>query len=114
MDLMTWKVWVALLVFVSISHAAPLRIFGIFKPRQSNNRTTYTTISLSAYESASISAQEGRMAHRGGVYAYEGVGYSTVSADAALRNCCYYGQKTIVESAVVRGVNGWFACIRYR
>lgn len=110
---MTWKVLLALVLTASMSNAAPLKIFNIFKPRQSN-RTFTTSSNLSAYESASISAQEGRMAHRGGSYAYEGVGYSTISADAALRNCCYYGQKTIVESAVVRGANGWFACIRYR
>lgn len=112
---MTWRVLLTLALTAATCEAGPLRVFNILKPRQSSNRTYNSgNSSLSAYESASISAQEGRMAHRGGSYAFEGVGYSSVSPDAALRNCCYYGQKTIVESAVVRGVNGWFACIRYR
>ena len=87
--------------------------FGLFRPRQ-RPAAQSSGSSLSAHESASLSAQIGVCAHRGGVYAFEGVGYSSVSADQALRNCCYYGQRTIVESAVVRGDRGWFACVRYR
>ena len=68
----------------------------------------------SAQESAEASARAGRMAHRGGSYAYEGVGYSTRSADDAIRNCCYWGRRTPVEIGVARGRNGWFACVRYR
>jgi len=69
---------------------------------------------LSAQASAQCSAQCGRMAHRGGSYRYEGVGFSTISAQAAIRNCCYYGQRTPVEIGVSRGRNGWYACVRYR
>ena len=109
-------VGLALLVCFSTAAeaAGPLaRLFRIpSRPRSSN--VSSSNSSLSAMESATISANEGRMAHRGGSYAFEGVGFSSASADAALRNCCYYGQKTIVESAVVRGSNGWYACIRYR
>jgi len=83
--------------------------FAYSRPRQLVNQKN-----LSAFQSASISAQTGVMAHRGGCFAYEGVGFSTLGPDHALRNCCYYGQKTIVESAVVRGERGWFACVRYR
>lgn len=101
---------IALLCLASCVQAGP---FGLFKPAQKTTRSTGGN-NLSAYESASISAQQGRMAHRGGCYAYEGVGFSPVSPDAAMRNCCFYGQRTIVESAVVRGSNGWYACIRYR
>lgn len=83
---------------------------------RSKNRTTGSSGggNLSALESATISANCGVMAHRGGSYAYEGVGFSSASPDAALRNCCYWGQRTVVESAVVRGSRGWFACVRYR
>ena len=70
--------------------------------------------SLSAQASAQYSAQCGRMAHRGGSYRYEGVGFSTASAQSAIRNCCYYGQRTPVEIGVSRGRNGWYACVRYR
>ena len=69
---------------------------------------------LSAQASANASASTGRMAHRGGSFRYEGVGFSTRSAQDAIHNCCYWGKKTPVEIAVSRGRNGWFACVRYR
>ena len=69
---------------------------------------------FSAQDSAEASARAGRMAHRGGSYAYEGVGYSTRSAQDAIHNCCYWGKRTPVEIGVARGRNGWFACVRYR
>jgi hypothetical protein len=68
----------------------------------------------SAQQSANASAAQGRMAHRGGSYRYEGVGFSATSAQQAIRNCCYYGQRTPIEIAVSRGRNGWYACVRYR
>jgi len=43
----------------------------------------------------------------------EGIGFSTSSPDAALRNCCFYGRYRIVEKGVARGPRGWFAVIRY-
>lgn len=100
------------LILAMPAHAGP---FKLFRPRhQSAAPAARTGSSLSALESATISAQFGVAAHRGGSYAFEGVGFSSVSADAALRNCCFYGQRQIVESAVVQGNRGWFACIRYR
>lgn len=68
----------------------------------------------SAQSSAQASAQAGRMAHRGGSYRYEGVGFSAASAQQAIRNCCYYGQRVAIEIGVARGRNGWYACVRYR
>ncbi len=44
-----------------------------------------------ANKKASQQASEGRMRHVGGSLGtgrYEGVGYSTVSADHAIRSCC--------------------------
>jgi hypothetical protein len=43
----------------------------------------------------------------------EGIGFSSSSPDAALRNCCFYGRYRIVEKGVARGPRGWFAVIRY-
>lgn len=43
----------------------------------------------------------------------EGIGFSSSSADQALRSCCYYGRYRIVEKGVARGPRGWFAVIRY-
>lgn len=62
-------------------------------------------------------ANEGRMRHVGGSFGsgrYEGVGFSTVSADHAIRQCCYWGQRTPVGIGVVRGARGWFATVLYR
>ena len=69
---------------------------------------------LTAQQSASTSANQGRMAHRGGSFRFEGVGFSTASSQAAIRNCCYWGQRTPIEIGVARGRNGWYACVRYR
>lgn len=49
----------------------------------------------------------------------EGIGYSTVSAQAAIESCCFYkdamrGRYRIVERGVARGPRGWFAVVRYR
>jgi len=44
---------------------------------------------------------------------YEGCGMAG-SADAAIRNCCYYGQRPIKDYGVAQGANGmWYACCRY-
>jgi hypothetical protein len=61
-------------------------------------------------------AARGRVGHPGwgfgGAHA-EGAGFSTASAQSALQNCCYYGQRRIAASAVVRGSRGWYATILY-
>ena len=49
----------------------------------------------------------------------EGIGFSTVSAEAAIQSCCFYrdamrGRYRIVERGVSRGPRGWFAVVRYR
>ena len=48
----------------------------------------------------------------------EGIGFSTASADAAVRSCCFYadamrGRCRIVERGVARGPRGWYAVLRY-
>ena len=48
----------------------------------------------------------------------EGIGFSTVSADDAVKRCCYYadamrGRYRIVEKGVARGPRGWYAVLRY-
>jgi hypothetical protein len=45
---------------------------------------------------------------------FEGVGFSTVSADDAIRKCCYWGQRSPVGIGVARGSNGWYATVLYR
>lgn len=83
-------------------------------------RTNYTTTEFSGAENGSaqgvaeMQARCGQCRHFGGNSGYEGVGFSTASADAAIRNCCYWGQRTPIEIGVARGPRGWFACVRYR
>jgi len=70
-----------------------------------------------AKQKAAQQASEGRMRHVGGSMGsgrYEGVGFSTVSADDAIRKCCYWGQRTPVGIGVSRGNNGWYATVLYR
>lgn len=70
-----------------------------------------------AKQKAQQQASEGRMRHVGGSMGsgrYEGVGFSTTSADAAIRNCCYWGQRPTTGIGVVRGNNGWYATVLYR
>lgn len=62
---------------------------------------------------ALLQASNGRCAHYGGNRGYEGVGFSSVSADQAIRNCCYYGKLIPKEIGVARGARGWYACVRY-
>ncbi len=44
---------------------------------------------------------------------YEGVGWSTISADSAVQACCYWGTRPVAEIGVVRGSDGWYACVLY-
>jgi hypothetical protein len=75
-------------------------------------RTSYSENS-SAQGVAEMQARSGRCQHFGGNRGYEGVGYSSSSSDAAVRNCCYWGQRKPREIGVAKGPRGWFACVRY-
>jgi hypothetical protein len=70
-----------------------------------------------AQQKAQQQASEGRMRHVGGSFGsgrYEGVGFSSRSADEAIRKCCYWGQRTPVGIGVARGNGGWYATVLYR
>ena len=78
----------------------------------SSYRTRTVTVYRSAQDDANEMARTGILRHRGG-QGYEGIGYSTVSGEAACRASCYWGQRRVKEVAVSRGSRGWFACVRY-
>lgn len=83
----------------AVASAAPVRQIGL------------------AQRKAEQQASEGRMRHVGGGFGggrYEGVGFSSRSADEAIRSCCYWGRLTPREIGVARGRSGWFACVIYR
>jgi hypothetical protein len=57
-----------------------------------------------------------RMHHVGGGYGggnYEGVGFSTISAEHAISKCCYWGKRQAMDIGVARGRNGWYATVIY-
>ena len=70
---------------------------------------------VSAQDHAVVIARRGSLVHSS-CGQYEGIGFSTVSADKAKRSCCFYGQRTPVDIGVAWSPlrRGWFAVIRYR
>ena len=78
---------------------------------------TYQSSQGLAQQKSNTQASQGRMRHLGGGFGggrYEGVGFSTVSAQDAITRCCYWGQKTPIDIGVQRGNNGWYATVIYR
>jgi hypothetical protein len=76
--------------------------------------TTMTFTVTTAQADAEEMARTGILRHCGRSGGRrEGIGFSASSADAAIRNCCFYGQFKAREIGVARGRRGWFAVIRY-
>jgi hypothetical protein len=70
----------------------------------------------SAQWKAEQSARIGSVQHLGGGFgggSFEGNGFGA-TADQAIRNSCYWGQRTPIEIGVARGANGYYATIFYR
>jgi hypothetical protein len=103
---MKWIAFALLCLVVGAAHVAAQEI------------VIQTTI-VSAQQSAEDMARTGVLRHCGRAGGRrEGIGFSTVSADHAVRSCCYYqdavrGRYRIVERGVARGPRGWFAVLRY-
>jgi hypothetical protein len=73
-----------------------------------------TVIVVPAQVEAEEMARTGFFGHRGRHgRCREGIGFSTVSADDAVRRCCFYGTLTPREIGVARGRRGFYAVIRY-
>jgi len=97
---MRWFLWMTFLVVACNVAAADTYVIV-------QNFTT-------AQADAETMARTGRLRHCGTAGGRrEGIGFSTVSADAAVRSCCYYGRYRIVERGVARGPRGWYAVLRY-
>jgi hypothetical protein len=83
---------------------------------QAENVVVTTTTIETAEESCQRMARTGVLKHCGRAGGRrEGIGFSTSSPDAALRNCCFFGRYRILDKAVVWSPirRGWFAVIRY-
>jgi hypothetical protein len=70
---------------------------------------------VTAQDHAVVIARRGSLVHSS-CSQYEGIGFSTVSAEQAKRSCCFYGKRTPVDIGVAWSPlrRGWFAVIRYR
>ncbi len=78
---------------------------------------THGVASGLAQAKANVQASRNHMHHVAGGLGcgrFEGVGFSTISAQHAIQNSCYWGRKTPVEIGVARGTRGWFATVIYR
>lgn len=104
---MKWMIWMTLCLVIGAAHVAAEELI------------VNTTTIISAQQSAEQMARTGVLRHCGRTGGRrEGIGFSTVSADQAVRSCCYYqdamrGRYRIVERGVARGPRGWFAVLRY-
>lgn len=101
----------SLLLSSTDAHAGPFGRRGNTQQYAAPARPFLATAADAALYMASI----GRMGHYGNPSGgYEGVGMSLRSADEAIRNCCFYGRRTIRDQGVAQGANGaWYACCRY-
>jgi hypothetical protein len=80
-----------------------------------NGQTTVTITTAQA--DADYMARTGLFGHCGRHGSgYEGIGFSTISADHAIRSCCFWGKRRPVEIATSFSARrrGWVAVVRYR
>jgi hypothetical protein len=75
---------------------------------------TVTVTVATAQESAETMARTGVLRHCGRAGGRrEGIGFSPVSADAAIKNCCFWGKYRVREVGVARGRKGYYAVVWY-
>jgi len=69
---------------------------------------------VSAQEHATVIARRGTLVHSS-CGQWEGIGCGS-TPEAARRNCCFFGKRTIVEEGLAYSParRQWFAVIRYR
>ena len=70
-----------------------------------------------AQQKATQAAQMSYRNHIGGGLGganFEGVGWSNQSAQTAIQNCCYWGQRAPAQIGVSKSPDGcWYACVLY-
>jgi len=77
---------------------------------------TVTVITIeSAQQVAEDNARRGVLAHCGRHRGrLEGIGFSPISADHAVKNCCFWNSgRRVREIGVARGVRGYYAVVWY-
>jgi hypothetical protein len=101
-----------------------LVMFGLMVAMMAPQAFAQQPLSRQVFARASVAQQksqqqasEGRMRHVGGSMGagrFEGVGFSSRSAEDAIRQCCFWGRRTPVDIGVQRGPGGWYAAVLYR
>lgn len=89
---------------------------GAVMPATTMPASTGVAAHGSAQWKAEQSARLGSVQHLGGGFgggSFEGNGFGA-TADQAIRNSCFWGQRTPIEIGVARGANGYYATIFYR
>ena len=82
----------------------------------STSQSTVTTHVSLAQSKANRMAANRTLAHLGGGFGggrAEGVGVGS-TREAAIRNCCYWGQRTPIDIGAAQNGNRWYACVIYR
>jgi len=80
-----------------------------------NYQTPVASVSL-AQSKANRMARSNFTGHLGGGFGAghaEGVGWGS-TREAAIRNCCYWGQRTPIDIGAATNGSRWFACVIYR
>lgn len=92
---------------------------------QYNSAPAYTSLNAAggygsglAQQKAQQAAQMRLQGHVGGGLGnakFEGVGWSSGSAQDAIQRCCYWGTRPVSQIGVSRGQDGlWYACVLYQ
>jgi len=105
--------FIALITFAALADAQELEV----PPRSTVVQQNQDQFQIWVQREADMQASRNRMGHiqrcPNGFRA--GVGFSTVSADSAIRNCCYWNRPSRERwFHVSRGARGWYAAALYR
>ena len=66
-------------------------------------------------QQAATSSVRGHLNNQLGGARYEGVGWSSVSPQSAIQNCCYWGTRPVCQIGVSQSQDGcWYACVLYQ
>lgn len=95
--------------------AVPVRVAETVICGTQELRSVFCSNGLAQWK-AERQAASGRCYHVGGGFGggcAEGVGFSSASAEDAIKRCCYWGRKPVQEIGVARGRRGWYATVIY-
>lgn len=106
--------------YSTASVATPYSVSSVRQPisRASTSSFAANVRSGLAQTKAVTAARMGLRGHLGGGLGnakYEGVGWSTQSAQSAIEHCCYWGTRPVSQIGVAKGNDGcWYACVLYQ